>query len=64
MINCREVLLINNLSDMDKLMQIFELDKNNIKQHNPEIYYALLAIKDDIKLGYTFGKNDKNNNTK
>lgn len=46
--------LNSNLPDINKLMMIFENDKDIIKANNTELYYALLAIKDDIKIGYKF----------
>ena len=50
----QDILSRNNLSDIEKLMLIFESDKESIKKNNPELYYVLLSIKDDLKIGYKF----------
>lgn len=53
----QDILVKNNVSDIYKLLAIFEIEKDSIKQYHPELYYALLAIRDDVKhQGYKFEK--------
>lgn len=37
------------LTDMEKLKQIFDIDKENLKKQFPELYYAILAVLDKEK---------------
>lgn len=34
----------HRLSDMAKLKYIFDLSKEDIKKHNPQLYYAILGV--------------------
>lgn len=37
------------LTDMEKLKQIFDIDKENLKKQFPELYYTILAVLDKEK---------------
>ena len=37
------------LTDMEKLKQIFNIDKENLKKQYPQLYYAILAVLDKEK---------------
>lgn len=37
------------LSDMEKLKQIFDIDKAKLKKDFPQLYYAILAVLDKEK---------------
>lgn len=37
------------LTDMEKLEQIFDIDKENLKKQFPELYYTILAVLDNEK---------------
>ena len=37
------------LTDMEKMKQIFDIDKENLKKQFPELYYAILAVLDNEK---------------
>ena len=50
------ILAKKNITDLEKLMMIFELYKDNIKKDYPELYYTLLGVRNDIKVGYKFIK--------
>lgn len=39
------------LDDMEKLKQVFHLRKNELKKHFPQLYYCILAILDQQKVG-------------
>lgn len=32
------------LNDMQKLKRIFDLSKEDLKKHNPQLYYAILGV--------------------
>lgn len=38
-----------NMTDMEKLRQVFNIDKENLKKHFPQLYYAILAVLDKEK---------------
>ena len=38
------------LTDMEKLKQVFDIDKENLKKQFPELYYAILAVLDNEKI--------------
>ena len=45
------------LTDMEKLKQIFDIDKENLKKQFPELYYTILAVLDkDNKMTILRGK--------
>ena len=37
------------LTDMEKMKQIFDIDKENLKKQFPELYYTILAVLDKEK---------------
>jgi hypothetical protein len=37
------------MSDMEKLKQIFDIDKEKLKKDFPQLYYAILAVLDKEK---------------
>ena len=37
------------MTDMEKLKQIFDIDKENLKRQFPELYYTILAVLDNDK---------------
>lgn len=50
---CRE-----SISDFEKLILCFEVDKERLKQYFPQMYYCVLAIKDKKKQGYDLLKKE------
>ena len=42
----QEILLDNSLSPETKLYRLMRGDEDNIKEHNPELWYAMLEWKD------------------
>lgn len=38
-----------NLTDMQKLQLVFDLGKTELKERDPQLYYAILAILDNYK---------------
>ena len=43
------ILKDKTMSDMEKLDTIFECDKQDLKETNPQLYYAILAMLDSNK---------------
>ena len=39
----------SNMSDMEKLARIFHNNKEEVKKHFPQLYYAILAVVDAEK---------------
>lgn len=40
----KQSILASNLNDMQKLKRIFDLSKEDLKKHNPQLYYAILGV--------------------
>lgn len=40
----KQSILASNLNDMQKLKCIFDLSKEDLKKHNPQLYYAILGV--------------------
>jgi len=45
-----------DLSELQKLLLCFERHKDELKDRFPYIYYALLGVKDQYKMGYRLRK--------
>ena len=39
------------LSDMQKLQMVFGVSKGNLKERDPQLYYAILGVLDHVKRG-------------
>lgn len=40
----KQRILAGPLNDMQKLKYVFYLSKDNLKKHDPQLYYAILAV--------------------
>lgn len=42
------ILWDEDLSDMEKLREIFDISKDSLKEYDPYLYYAILAVLDSV----------------
>lgn len=46
----KSIILASKKTDMQKLKEIFDLDKENIRKNDVNLYYALLGVLDTAKI--------------
>ena len=52
----KQIILTNRkLTDMEKLMKIFDISKDSLKEYDSQLYYAILAVLDKEKKPDTSG---------
>lgn len=45
----RKILSKNSMTDTEKLLAIFEINKDTLKIDYPSLYYAILGVRDEIR---------------
>lgn len=45
----QNAVMCSNMTDMEKLSEIFNIDKEEVKEQFPQLYYAILAVLDKEK---------------
>ena len=45
----QSILANSKLSDMEKLRDVFDISKGSLKEHDSQLYYAILAVLDGAK---------------
>lgn len=46
----RKIIVMEYLSNKQKLQAIFDIDKEELKKQFPELYYCILAVLDEDKI--------------